>query len=273
MNLDIKPVDAQRSVEYTTIPKLPFSMYINAAKGGGKSTLILNLLLNPSFVNKKFNRIIWISPTAAFDEKVHKALDAKDITTPNTALIKLIKKLKQKEILDIDLTNKEPLESLESEDRVEFYDKFETDIISEVVKINSKIAKNYGKQFADKTLIIIDDSIESKVFASTLFKNLMFKSRHYNVSIIITSQSYFLLPKSIRLNMTYTILFETGSKKEIDQIYEEHNAGLKPRQFYQLVSDVFSVPYNFLVINYNNPKKLRFHDQFKKFIDTSKYLT
>lgn len=272
MNLNIKPLDNQRSDESSTIPKLPFSMYINAAKGGGKSTLILNLLLNPAFANKKFNRVVWISPTASFDEKIHKALDESNITIPNTNLIKLIKKLREKEILDVKLLDKDSIETLESEDRVEFYEKFDTDIISEIISVNSRIAKNYGKQFADKTLIIIDDSIESKVFASTLFKNLMFKSRHYNVSIIITSQSYFLLPKNLRLNMTYVLLFETGSKKEIDQFYEEHNAGLKPRQFYALVSELFSKPYNFLVVNYHNPKKFRFQEQFLRFIDTSRFL-
>lgn len=270
MDLKIRPLDNQKDNNIDTKIKTPFSMYLNASKGGGKSTLILNLLLNENFLRKKFNRILWISPTSKFDEKIQKHTNNQDILVENVLLKKLIKKLKSKDILNNPDFEKRLPETFES-DNIEFYDKFNVEIIKDVISYNSKINEEFGKKFGDNILIIIDDAIESKIFKSETFKNLMFKSRHYKISMIITSQSYFLLPKNLRLNMSYVVLFETGSKKEIEQIYEEHNTGLKPRGFYKMCSDLFEIPYNFLVINYFNPKAKRFQNQFLNFIDVSLY--
>ena len=41
--------------EPSTIPKVPFSMYIVGSKGAGKSTIILNLLVKQEFYRGKFD--------------------------------------------------------------------------------------------------------------------------------------------------------------------------------------------------------------------------
>jgi hypothetical protein len=270
-SLDIKPLDNQRSTEIVTTPRLPFSAYINAAKGSGKSTLILNMLLNPQLLYRKFNEIYFISPTAKLDRKIHDNLDDKNITIPNTKLMNLIKKLKQKQILDNGLADRELPTLNEQRNNIHYIETLSVPIIEEIIASNKAVTENFSKDYANKILLIIDDSVESKIFKQESMKKLMYKSRHFNVSIIITSQSYFELAKPLRLNMSYVMLYETGSKKELDTIYQEHNAGLKFQQFYKMYSDIMEVPYSFLLINYQNSKKHRFQNGFKEFIDLEQY--
>jgi hypothetical protein len=67
---EIKPLDNQVNTEPSLVPKPPFSMYLSASKGQGKSTTLLNLLLNKDLLANKFNQIYIISPTNKLDEKM-----------------------------------------------------------------------------------------------------------------------------------------------------------------------------------------------------------
>jgi hypothetical protein len=57
-------------------------------------------------------------------------------------------------------------------------------------------------------LIIIDDLITELNNCDKLLKELFFTSRHYKISLIITSQAYHSCPKSVRLNFSHIILFK-----------------------------------------------------------------
>ena len=74
-----------------------------------------------------------------------------------------------------------------------------------------------------------------------------------------------MLPKALRLNASQMIMFETGSKKEIDSFYEENNAGVSFKDFYKLYREIIDIPYNFIVINYQNTKKYRIQSAFEEF--------
>jgi hypothetical protein len=269
MSLEIKPFDKQKDSNDTSVIKIPFSMYISAAKSGGKSTLMLNLLTNKNYLKNKFNQIHWFSPTAKLDEKIHSVLDNQNIIVKNDKLIKLLKRLKDKSILDDGISR--DLHYLERENEVEYHSNINVETVNEIITSNKLISETYGKAFSDKILLIFDDIIESKFFTKEIMKKLMFKSRHYNVSMIITSQSYFQLPKALRLNMSYNLVFETGNRKELERIYEENNGGLSNKGFFQMMSDIFDIPFNFLVIDYFRIKKERFWEQFLKPIDLSEY--
>lgn len=271
MSLEIKPFDDQKNVKDNSIIKIPMSAYIVGGKGLGKTSLLLNMLTNPLLLKGKFNQLIFFSPTSRLDEKIQRVLNANpNILVKNEKLLKLIKKLKERDILDNGM-NKD-IEYYEKDLEIQYQESIQTDFINEIINRNKYITEEFGKQFSDKILMIFDDSIEGKIFKKEIFKKLVFKSRHYNISIIITSQSYFQLPKPIRLNMSYLILFETANKKELESIYNENANTLTNKQFYKLVEDVFEIPYNFLWVNYFKSKKERFWEQFKRIINLSDYI-
>jgi hypothetical protein len=268
---EITPLDSQRSNKVTSVPQPPFTTYICSSKGGGKSTLLLNLLTKKEFYKDTFNKIYLISPTASMDEKFN-VLKETNIMVPNTNLITLMKKLKSKQknkIMEDDLTRNSGL-SIEDYPRKltdeNFIEEFDINFLQELLDKNKQITNTYNKKFSDKILIVFDDSISNKVFKSKQFEKIVLNSRHFNLSMIIISQSYYLLSKTLRNQNTALCLFDTGNLKELNQIYNENNNGLSWKEFMDIFKDVMKIPYNFLVFNYQNERKFRLQEQFKTFL-------
>ena len=78
-----------------------------------------------------------------------------------------------------------------------------------------KALKKHGqpKYLADRTLLILDDQVGSKLFRASKgneFKAFATKHRHYSTSFIVVSQGYKEVPATIRTNFTCLIIFETA---------------------------------------------------------------
>jgi hypothetical protein len=269
--MPVKPLDSQFSDKQkpTILPKIPFSSYIVASKKSGKTTLLLNLLLEPEYLKGKFNKIFWISPTGALDDKTQILKETEGLLKPNKKLIKAMKKkLEEKEIMSDDLML-EYQELKERPDRLtdsDYLEELDIDYLEEILNNQKKIISTFSKDVADDVLLVLDDSIESKIIKHRRFKNFLFKSRHYKISVFFISQSYFSLPKALRLNNSQVILFETGNRKELQEIYSENNNGLSWKEFYEAYRSAVDVPFNFLNINYDNTKKFRLLDGLDEFL-------
>lgn len=261
--MEIKALDSQRTNDKPTVmPQIPFSSYVVGAKKNGKTTMLLNILINKDFLKGKFNKIIWSSPTVSFDEKVMKLYDEKGLTIENKELKRKLEAEKIKlKILE------EPGGSEELEHGFEAYEKIDMDFIQELIDEQKAVINKFGKSSADNILIVLDDSIKDKILKSTQFADFIFKSRHYKISIFFLSQDYFSLPKALRLNSSQIILFSTGNKKEIQQIFYENGNGVEWKQFFEIFKEATYKPYSFLGINYDNTdKKYRFLENFDYFI-------
>jgi len=274
--IDIKPLDNQFQFKTTLVPNHPFTMIINGSKSAGKSTLLLNMLTSPKIYAGVFNRIVWFSPTAELDEKIH-ILTKTNIVLPNVPLAKAILKNKRNnKLLDQDDNNKviEPyanvsidltgkLKPLDDED-------FVSDLeLNDLVKIGNsqrKIIKKYSKELADKILIVFDDLAGSNVWNKPLIQKYFFNSRHLNISAIITSQSFNKISKSIRNQNTATILFETGNINDIDNMYDENNVNIDKKTWFKIYYEVVNEPFGFLLVNHKNPVGYKLQNQFKNFI-------
>ena len=81
--------------------------------------------------------------------------------------------------------------------------------LKEMVDINK-----FGQD--KQILIVIDDMIQEK--DQEQIKELFLRGRKKNISTIYISQSFFKIPKMIRLNANYVILFDVGSKREMQSI-------------------------------------------------------
>jgi hypothetical protein len=109
---------------------------------------------------------------------------------------------------------------------------------------------------------------KKKLFNAKDTIKTLFNSRHYNLSIIFTMQAYNSICKSIRLNTSVLVLFNSANKKELELIYNENVSNLNFKEFYKLYRECMDArPFNFLVINYQNPKpENRFEENFERFI-------
>lgn len=267
--IEIKSLDNQvQKNKISIVPKPPFTMTICASKGGGKTTLLLNMLLNPQILRDRFNQVYIMSPTATLDSKTA-VLRRENLLLKNRKLYNILKRQHRKNIL----AEKAIEEYVDFEDipmhldDSNFIDDLDLDFIEEKIDEQRYIIENYGKQTADNILFIIDDlASETKKFMSARFKRLVFLSRHYKISLIITTQAYFSIPKAIRLNNSQLILFETGNERELKTIHEE-NSNLSFDDFMRLYKTCIDEDYGWMMVNYQVPKKYRYSCQFKYFLE------
>jgi hypothetical protein len=258
----IKPLDSQVSKEPSLLPKLPFSIYLVSPKGGGKSTLLLNMLLNQDMLAKKFNKIFIISPTSFSDEKFH---NLHNITVPNYLLLSVLKTKIKNKLLDFEppvLGGLNP-----PAEPVQFIENVSLDFIQTLINKQRFVIERYSKEIADNILLIFDDCIaDKKFFNSNLVKKMLFNSRHLKISTIITSQAYKELPKSLRLNQSMIILFFIANEAELKLVYEENSSSVNQKDFLRIFRRVTEKAFNFLTINYQNNTEYRLQENFEKFI-------
>ena len=97
--------------------------------------------------------------------------------------------------------------------------------------------------------------------AQQVLKELFIRCRKLNVSLCFLTQSYFSVPKTMRINCTHYILFKIHNKRELQNIVINHSADIGYRDFVKIHRDCTKEPYNLLTIDNTQPVK-RFKKNF-----------
>ena len=86
------------------------------------------------------------------------------------------------------------------------------------------VHKNIGKYNLEnkrKVLIVSDDMIADMIINKKLnliVTELFIRGRKLNISIDFITQSYFKVPKDVRLNSTHFVIMKFPNKRELQQI-------------------------------------------------------
>ena len=111
---------------------------------------------------------------------------------------------------------------------------------------------NYNKNRDTIVLIVFDDmiaDIEYNKNFKRIIKELFYRERKINVSIVFITQSYFRALKDARLNSTHYILMKIGNKKELKRIAEEKSGHLDYKDILKIHNYCTKEPYSFLTID------------------------
>jgi hypothetical protein len=141
-------------------------------------------------------------------------------------------------------------EGLVKDDNI--FDKYDESIIKDIVKESKELIESKGKKHP--VLMIFDDAIlETDNNRRGLMSLLFTKGRHYNISLIVTTQQAKLALPTLRLNASHNfILPQKLNPMEIDAIGEL--TPLKKKQFEKIIEDLReSPPYSYLVIDMTTP--------------------
>ena len=80
-----------------------------------------------------------------------------------------------------------------------------------------------------KKLIVFDDMIAdimtNKRFQA-IIKELFIRCRKLNISLVFITQSYFSVPKDVRLNTTHYFIMKINNKRELQNIANNHSADI-----------------------------------------------
>ena len=123
---------------------------------------------------------------------------------------------------------------------------------------------NYNPNRKRKILIVFDDMIAdimtNKKFQS-IIKELFIRCRKLNISLVFITQSYFSVPKDVRLNSTHYLIMKINNRKELQNIATDHSADIDYKDFMKIYRECIKEPYNFLTIHTtlasSNPLRFR----------------
>ena len=85
-----------------------------------------------------------------------------------------------------------------------------------------------------KILIVFDDVIAdilSNKKLNSLVTELFIRVRKLNISLLFITQSYFALPKNVRLNSTHYYIIKIPNKPNLQQIAFNHSSDIDFRDF------------------------------------------
>ena len=80
---------------------------------------------------------------------------------------------------------------------------------------------------------MIADVINNKILNSVTTESFI-RSRKLNISLIFITQSYFKVPKDVRLNSTHFSILKIPNKREIQQIALNHSSGINSKDFIKI---------------------------------------
>ena len=94
---------------------------------------------------------------------------------------------------------------------------------------------NPGKK--RKVLIIFDDMIADMINNKKLnpvVTELFIRGRKLNISIVFIMQSYFKVPKDVRLNSTHFFIMKIPNKRELQQTALNHSSDIEFKYFMKI---------------------------------------
>ena len=100
-----------------------------------------------------------------------------------------------------------------------------------------KHIEEYNPNKKRKILIIFDDLIAdmlSNKKLNPIVTLLFIRGKKLNISIFFTTQSYFAVPKNIRLNSTHYFVIKIPNKRELQQIALNHLSDIDFQEFMNL---------------------------------------
>lgn len=119
----------------------------------------------------------------------------------------------------------------------------------------------------DKTqnnLIVLDDLVNEPSKQQRPICDYFIRARKKNCSIIYISQSFYAVPKLIRDNISYLIIKQVSSMKNLTMICRECSLGIDKKQLKKIYDDATQSKQDFLLIDLEGDKDERFRKNFQE---------
>jgi A32 protein len=216
-----------------------FRMLIIGSSGSGKTCLLLNMLLEPGFLDYD-NLIIFTMTPLQQEYQLLKHGFSNGLTKESVASI---------------LMNQHQFKGLPIPQLMKKYAELHKQAGGITVTLTDKVNELIPPDKLDKSkkhLIIFDDCITNanqKTLGS--FFN---KGRHNSCNSIYLSQSYFDLDRMIRLNSNMLILFKLNQRNKADVYNSVIGTIMDKQKFYSLADNTWSNKYSYIVIDKEGEK-------------------
>ena len=202
----------EHNEKWPYIPDHPYRIIIIGGSGSGKTNTLLNLINEQNDIDKIY-------------------LYARDLSEPKYEYL-----IKKREDAGIKHLNN-PNAFIECSNTM--------DDVYENINDYNPIRKR-------KKLIVFDDMIAdimtNKKFQA-IIKELFIRWRKLNISLVFIIQSYFSVPKDVRLNLTHFLIMKINNNRESQNIAHNHSADIDYKDFLKIHRECTKEPFNLLTID------------------------
>ena len=206
----------EHNEKWPYIPDHPYRILITGDSGSGKTNALLNLIKAQDDIDKIY-------------------LYAKDLREPKYEFL-----IKKREDAGIKHLNDSKAFTECSNTMDDVYENID----------------EYNPTRKRKILIVFDDMIAdimtNKKFQAVV-KELFIRCRKLNISLVFITQSYFSVPKVVRLNSTHYLIMKINNKRELQNIAINHSADIDYKDFVKIYRECTKEPYSFLTIDTTLP--------------------
>ena len=122
----------------------------------------------------------------------------------------------------------------------------------------------YNPDKENKILMVFDDMIADMINnkkLNSIDTELFIRGRKLDISLLFITQSYFKVPKDVRLNTSHLFVTKISNKRELEQIAINHSLDITTKDFTNIYRECTAEPYSFLVndttLASNDPLKFR----------------
>ena len=94
-----------------------------------------------------------------------------------------------------------------------------------------------------KILIVFDDMIADMINnkkLNSIVTELFIRGRKLNISLVFITQSYFKVPKDVRLNSTHFFIMKIPNKRELQQIALNHSSDIISKDFIKIYKNIMN---------------------------------
>ena len=82
---------------------------------------------------------------------------------------------------------------------------------------------------------------------------MFLRCRKLNILLVFMTQSYFLVPKDVRLNSTHYLITKINNKRELQNIAINYSADIDHQDLMKMYRECTKEPFNFLTIDTTLP--------------------
>ena len=200
----------EHNLKWPCIPDHPYRILIIGGSGSGKTNALLNLINNQPDIDK-----IYLYAKDSYETKYQY------------------------------LINKREKVVLDHFDDPKAFMEYSNDMQDDYKNI-----EDYNPIKKLKVLIVSDDMIADMINNNKLnpaVTELFIRCRKLNISIVFITQSYFKVPKDVRLNSTHFIIMKISNKRELQQTALNHSSDIDFKGFMKIYKKCTAEPYSFLV--------------------------
>jgi len=236
---------------------------ISGKTGSGKSTALIRML-KAYCDSGVFQKVILISPTAAYDAK-YKMLPLTDVYEDYSDEL----------LNDIMEEQKTDMEDYKQTDQdIKLYDKFmrkrqltKKELLRLYTMLNP-MTEEFEKpvQQFDKlpfTAVILDDLGGTTAFrnGNNALNSIVCKSRHYLTNFFVCVQHPYQCPRALRSQCSHVMLFATKDKKLLEELAKENCSHLTPDEFIQLFQHSTGEPHSFMLCDFKRDEVRKNFDE------------